>query len=348
MKKIFTFLILLMLPFALTANKETIKEVKADEDANATITIGGNTFSRITTSNMNKIKDGAKVILATENPTNGFAFATNDLSNTSSYITRGYLKSKLVDSSNNVISGAPDFIFDVSKVDDSFELSINKSKLLTKNSTYNSSVYYDKDNKLFSNSSYYSKFSLTTSFYGNADDYPIFTCNGKTIYSMGGGYSVINNGYANLYFTSSTSYKTNPNYGTPSIYVLNEGEESTAEEKANAFVTKWLAYNDNFCGNLNDETKRAEMRALIEEYDALDSNVQKLISAKEISSDVTVGNQITYVRNALSIKTTESTSQSVLTSVTSDTSMTSYVLIISLITLSLIGYSLIAKTKKSK
>lgn len=97
MKKIFTILTLLMLPFALTANKEAIKEVKADEDTNATITIGGNTFSRITTSNMNKIKDGAKVILATENPTNGFAFATNDLSNTSSYITRGYLKSKLVE-----------------------------------------------------------------------------------------------------------------------------------------------------------------------------------------------------------------------------------------------------------
>ncbi len=346
MKKIFTFLTLLMLPFALTANKEAIKEVKADEDTNATITIGKNTFSRITTSNMGKIKDGAKVILATEIPKYGFAFATNDLSNTSSYITRGYLKSKLVDSSNNVISGAPDFVFDVSKVDDSFELSINKSKLLTKNSTFNTSVYFDRDNTLFSNSSYYSKFSLTTSFYGNENDYPIFTCNGKTIYC--GGYSITTNGYANLYFTSSTSYKTNPNYGTPSIYVLNKGEESTAEEKANAFVTKWLAYNDNFCGNLNDETKRAEMRALIEEYDALDSNVQKLISAKEISSDVTVGNQITYVRNALSIKTTESTSQSVLTSVTSDTSMTSYVLIISLITLSLIGYSLIAKTKKSK
>lgn len=346
MKKIFTILTLLMLPFALTANKEAIKEVKADEDTNATITIGKNTFSRITTSNMGKIKDGAKVILATEIPTYGFAFATNDLSNTSSYITRGYLKSKLVDSSNNVISGAPDFVFDVSKVDDSFELSINKSKLLTKNSTFNTSVYFDRDNTLFSNSSYYSKFSLTTSFYGNENDYPIFTCNGKTIYC--GGYSITTNGYANLYFTSDTSYKTKTNYGTPSIYVLNEAEESTAEEKANAFVTKWLAYNDNFCGNLNDETKRAEMRALIEEYDALDSDVQKLISAKEISSDVTVGNQITYVRNALSIKTTESTSQSVLTSVTSDTSMTSYVLIISLITLSLIGYSLIAKTKKSK
>lgn len=346
MKKIFTFLTLLMLPFALTANKETIKEVKADEDANATITIGENTFSRITTSNMDKIKDGAKVILATEIPTYGFAFATNDLSNTSSYITRGYLKSKLVDSSNNVISGNPDFIFDVSKVDDSFELSINKSKLLTKNSTFNTSVYFDKDNTLFSNSSYYSKFSLTTSFYGNENDYPIFTCNGKTIYC--GGYSVTTNGYANLYFTSDTSYKTKANYGTPSIYVLNEAEESTAEEKANAFVTKWLAYNDDFCGNLNDETKRAEMRALIEEYDALDSDVQALINAKEISSDVTVGNQITYVRNALSIKTIESTSQSVLTSVTSDTSMTSYVLIISLITLSLIGYSLIAKAKKSK
>lgn len=71
MKKLFMYLSLLVMPFALAGNKESVKEVKAEVDTNATITIGENTFSRVTTSNMNKVKDGAKVILATENQTNG-------------------------------------------------------------------------------------------------------------------------------------------------------------------------------------------------------------------------------------------------------------------------------------
>ena len=103
MKKLFMYLSLLVMPFALAGNKESVKEVKAEVDTNATIAIGENTFSRVTTSNMDKVKDGAKVILATENPTNGLVFATNDFGNKPSYITRGYLKSKLVDSSNNII-----------------------------------------------------------------------------------------------------------------------------------------------------------------------------------------------------------------------------------------------------
>lgn len=349
MKKAFTFLTLLMLPFALTTNKEAIKEVKADEDTNATITIGENTFSRITTSNMDKIKDGAKVILATENPTNGFIFATNDIVNTSNYIARGYGKSKLVSSSNEIIAGAPSFIFDVSKVDNSYELSINQSRLLTKNTNLNTSVYYDVDKKLINDTNYYSKFTLSTSYYGSEDDYPIFTCNGKTIYSTGGGYAFNNNGgYANLYFTSSTSYKTNANYGTPSIYVLDNKTDSSAEDKANAFITKWLAYNDDFCGNLNNETKRAEMHALIEEYDAFDSEVKALINAKVVSNDVTIENQITYVRNSLSIKKAENASQSLLTSVTSNNSLINYVIIISLSVISLIGYTLFIKIKKNQ
>lgn len=103
MKKLFMYLSLLVMPFALAGNKESVKEVKAEVDTNATITIGDNTFSRVTTGNMDKVKDGAKVILATENPTNGLAFVTNDIGTSSSCVTRGYLKSKLVDSSNNII-----------------------------------------------------------------------------------------------------------------------------------------------------------------------------------------------------------------------------------------------------
>ena len=67
MKKLLVLLSLLVMPFALAGNKESVKEVKAEVDTNATITIGENTFSRVTTSNMDKVKDGAKVILVTEN-----------------------------------------------------------------------------------------------------------------------------------------------------------------------------------------------------------------------------------------------------------------------------------------
>jgi len=348
MKKLFMYLSLLVMPFALSGNKESVKEVKAEEDTNSTITIGENSFSRVTTSNMDKVKDGAKVILATENPTNGLVFATNDLTNTSSYIARGYLKSKLVDSSNNIISNAPEFVFDVTKVDDSFELSINNSKILVKNSSYNTSVYFDKENKLFTDTQYYSNFTLTTKYYGNDDDFPIFTNNSKTIYATGAGYSINNNGYGNLYFTSATSYKTNANYGTPCVYVLDETSEPTNEEKATVFVNKWKVYDDDFCGNLKDETKRAEMSALIEEYDALDLEVKALVDATIIKDDVTVANQIEYVRNSLAITKSENSSQSLVNLVTSNNSTMTYVLILSIAAISLISYALVLKTKKNK
>lgn len=350
MKKLFMYLSLLVMPFALAGNKESVKEVKAEVDTNATITIGKNTFSRVTTSNMDKVKDGAKVILATENPTNGLVFATNDLAYTSSYVARGYLKSKLVDSSNNIISKSPEFVFDVTKVDDSFELSINNSKLLVKNVNLNTSVYFDRDNKLSTDTQYYSDFTLTTKYYGNNDDFPIFTRNNKTIYAQGNGYTgstILTNGYANLNFTA-TSYKTNANYGTPCIYVLDEASELTNEEKATAFVNKWKAYDDNFCGNLKDEIKRAEMSALITEYDALDLEVKALVDATIIKDGVTVANQIEYVRISLAITKSENTSQSLVNVITTNNSTMTYVLILSIATISLISYAFVLKTKKNK
>lgn len=349
MKKLFMYLSLLVMPFALAGNKESVKEVKAEVDTNATITIGENTFSRVTTSNMDKVKDGAKVILATENPTNGLVFATNDLAYTSSYVARGYLKSKLVDSSNNIISDAPEFVFDVTKVDDTFELSISNSKLLVKNLSKNTSVYFDKDNKLFTDAQYYSDFTLTTKYYGDAADFPIFTRNNKTIYAQGNGSDTfLANGYANLNFTAVTSYKTLANYGTPCIYVLDEASELTNEEKATAFVNKWKAYDDDFCGNLKDETKRAEMSALIEEYDALDLEVKALVDATIIKDGVTVANQIEYVRNSLAITKSGNTSQSLVNIITTNNSTMTYVLILSIATISLISYAFVLKTKKNK
>lgn len=353
MKKLFMYLSLLVMPFALAGNKESVKEVKAEVDTNATITIGENTFSRVTTSNMDKVKDGAKVILATENPTNGLAFVTNDIGPSSSCVTRGYLKSKLVDSSNNIISNTPEFVFDVTKVNDSFELSISDSKLFVKIKSTLTTVHFMTEAKKeeLSTSAYTSTFSLTTKYYGNDDDYLVFTNQNRVIYSIGNGSdtsTIMTSGYGSLTFTSAISYKTNANYGTPCIYVLDEASEPTNEEKATAFVNKWKAYDDNFCGNLKDETKRAEMSALIAEYDALDLEVKALVDAAIIKDGVTVANQIEYVRNSLAITKSENTSQSLVNIITTNNSTMTYVLILSIATISLISYAFVLKTKKNK
>lgn len=353
MKELFMYLSLLVMPFALAGNKESVKQVKAEVDTNATITIGENTFSRVTTSNMDKVKDWAKVILATENPTNGLAFVTNDIGPSSSCVTRGYLKSKLVDSSNNIISNTPEFVFDVTKVDDSFELSISDSKLFVKIKSTLTTVHFMTEAKKeeLSTSAYTSTFSLTTKYYGNDDDYLVFTNQNRVIYSIGNGSdtsTIMTSGYGSLTFTSAISYKTNANYGTPCIYVLNEASELTNEEKATAFVNKWKAYDDNFCGNLKDETKRAEMSALIAEYDALDLEVKALVDAAIIKDGVTVANQIEYVRNSLAITKSENTSQSLVNIITTNDSTMTYVLIFSIVTISLISYAFVLKTKKNK
>ena len=353
MKKLFMYLSLLVMPFALAGNKESVKEVKAEVDTNATITIGDNTFSRVTTSNMDKVKDGAKVILATENPTNGLAFVTNDIGPSSSCVTRGYLKSKLVDSSNNIISNAPEFVFDVTKVNDSFELSISDSKLFVKIKSTLTTVHFMTEAKKeeLSTSAYTSTFSLTTKYYGNDDDYLVFTNQNRVIYSIGNGSdasTIMTSGYGSLTFTSAISYKTNANYGTPCIYVLDEASELTNEEKATAFVNKWKVYDDNFCGNLKDETKRAEMSALISEYDALDLEVKALVDAAIIKDGVTVANQIEYVRNSLAITKSENTSQSLVNIIKTNNSTMTYVLILSIATISLISYAFVLKTKKNK
>ena len=302
---------------------------------------------------MDKVKDGAKVILATENPTNGLAFVTNDIGPSSSCVTRGYLKSKLVDSSNNIISNAPEFVFDVTKVNDSFELSIGDSKLFVKIKSTLTTVHFMTEAKKeeLSTSAYTSAFSLTTKYYGNDDDYPVFTNQNRVIYSIGNGSdtsTIMTSGYGSLTFTSTTSYKTKANYGTPCIYVLDEASELTNEEKATAFVNKWKAYDDNFCENLKDETKRAEMSALIAEYDALDLKVKVLVDAAIIKDGVTVANQIEYVRNSLAITKSENTSQSLVNIITTNNSTMTYVLILSIATISLISYAFVLKTKKNK
>ena len=135
----------------------------------------------------------------------------------------------------------------------------------------------------------------------------------------------------------------------PSIYVLDDGasSEPTNEEKAAAFVNKWKAYDDDFCANLKDETKKAELEALITEYDALDEAVKAIVSATEIKTGVTIENQIEYVRNSLSIPSQNNASNSLINITYSNDSTIIYIVVLSISIIALISYSLVLKSKKA-
>lgn len=348
MKKLFMYLSLLVMPFALAGNKESVKEVKAEVDTNATITIGKNTFSRVTTSNMDKVKDGAKVMLVTDNPSKGQLIVSS--SRNKSYSPLGYTIENI---------GANQYVFNVKSIDDRYELSMmfenEKYTLyspLKSNLTY---LYMLNDAELKEKQqvsgapTYSSSYSLTKGFYGDEEnDYPVFTMDVlgeiRTIQSYPG-WSYSDKPQALTCFQNNTKKSS---YGVASIYVLNEASELTNEEKATAFVNKWKVYDDNFCGNLKDETKRAEMSSLIAEYDALDLEVKALVDATIIKDGVTVANQIEYVRNSLAIKKSENTSQSLVNIITTNNSTMTYVLILSIATISLISYAFVLKTKKNK
>lgn len=349
MKKLFMYLSLLVMPFALAGNKESVKEVKAEVDTNATITIGENTFSRVTTSNMDKIKDGAKVMLVTDN-VNGQLIITSYY-NQSSKLPFAYTTDKMPSDAN--------YYFTVNiNSNKKYELSISISsetyKIFCSTNTTGyspspSALKYYTNEEAASLPKYTCEYELTTSFNGSADDFPVFTNQGRTFYAYtNSNYATNNYAQTSFYNNSKISATGYTQYGTPSIYVLNEASELTNEEKATAFVNKWKVYDDNFCENLKDETKRAEMSALIAEYDALDLEVKALVDATIIKDGVTVANQIEYVRNSLAITKSENTSQSLVNIITTNNSTMTYVLILSIATISLISYAFVLKTKKNK
>ena len=361
MKKLFMYLSLLVMPFALAGNKESVKEVKAEVDTNATITIGENTFSRVTTSNMDKIKDGAKVMLVTDNPYGQLIVSSHY--NESSKAPFSYTVERMPSDVNYC------FTVNINK-NGKYELSISIKSVIykiycTTNTTGfspNPNLFkYYTDSEGATLSKYTSEYDLTTSFNGNANDYPVFTNQGRTFYSSTGSkYSLTVNPepdsgltlYATTSFydkSKSTAITGNTKYGTPSIYVLNEASfEPTNEEKAVAFINKWKAYDADFCANLKDDTKRAELQTLIAEYDALNLEVKALVDATIIKDGVTVANQIEYVRNSLAITKSENTSQSLVNIITTNNSTMTYVLILSIATISLISYAFVLKTKKNK
>ena len=348
MKKLFMYLSLLVMPFALAGNKESVKEVKAEVDTNATITIGENTFSRVTTSNMDKVKDGAKVMLVTDNPSKGQLIVSSSRNN--SYSPLGYTIENI---------GANQYVFNVKSIDDGYELSMMlENEKYTLYSPVKSKLTYlymlndaelKEKQQVSGAPTYSSSYSLTKGFYGDEEnDYPVFAMDvsgeNRTIQSYTN-YSYSSTKQALTCFKNNT---TKSKYGVASIYVLDEASELTNEEKATAFVNKWKAYDDNFCGNLKDETKRTEMSALIAEYDALDLEVKALVDATIIKDGVTVANQIEYVRNSLAITKSENTSQSLVNIITTNNSTMTYVLILSIATISLISYAFVLKTKKNK
>lgn len=349
MKKLFMYLSLLVMPFALAGNKESVKEVKAEVDTNATITIGDNTFSRVTTSNMDKVKDGAKVMLVTDNPSKGQLIVSSSRNN--SYSPLGYTIENI---------GANQYVFNVKSIDNGYELSMMlENEKYTLYSPVKSKLTYlymlneaelKEKQQVSGAPTYSSSYSLTKGFYGDEEnDYPVFTMDIlgeiRTIQSYTSWSYSDENPKALTCFQNNTKKSS---YGVASIYVLNEASEPTNEEKAVAFINKWKAYDADFCANLKDDTKRAELQTLIAEYDALDLEVKALVDAAIIKDGVTVANQIEYVRNSLAITKSENTSQSVVNIITTNNSTMTYVLILSIATISLISYAFVLKTKKNK
>lgn len=349
MKKLFMYLSLLVMPFALAGNKESVKEVKAEVDTNATITIGDNTFSRVTTSNMDKVKDGAKVMLVTDNPSKGQLIVSSSRNN--SYSPLGYTIENI---------GANQYVFNVKSIDNGYELSMMlENEKYTLYSPVKSKLTYlymlneaelKEKQQVSGAPTYSSSYSLTKGFYGDEEnDYPVFTMDIlgeiRTIQSYTSWSYSDENPKALTCFQNNTKKSS---YGVASIYVLNEASEPTNEEKAVAFINKWKAYDADFCANLKDDTKRAELQTLIAEYDALDLEVKALVDAAIIKDGVTVANQIEYVRNSLAITKSENTSQSLVNIITTNNSTMTYVLILSIATISLISYAFVLKTKKNK
>lgn len=321
MKKLFMYLSLLVMPFALAGNKESVKEVK----------------------------DGAKVMLVTDNPSKGQLIVSSSRSTSCS--PYGYTIENI---------GANQYVFNVKSIDDGYELSMMlENEKYTLYSPVKSKLTYlymlndaelKEKQEVSGAPTYSSSYSLTKGFYGDEEnDYPVFTMDIlgeiRTIQSYTSWSYNDKNPQALTCFQNNTKKSS---YGVASIYVLNEASELTNEEKATAFVNKWKVYDDNFCGNLKDETKRAEMSALIAEYDALDLEVKALVDAAIIKDGVTVANQIEYVRNSLAITKSENTSQNLVNIITTNNSTMTYVLILSIATISLISYAFVLKTKKNK
>ena len=126
---------------------------------------------------------------------------------------------------------------------------------------------------------------------------------------------------------------------------------TTEQVAANEFIAKWNVYSADYCTNMTDETKRAEILALIAKYEALDANVKAIVDANIDLTGTEMAKTIEYAKNYINFlngtATGEGSTGTVLSAVT-ESGASTIAIVAALVLLTFVGYVVISKKKLVK
>lgn len=126
---------------------------------------------------------------------------------------------------------------------------------------------------------------------------------------------------------------------------------TTEQVAANEFIAKWNVYSADYCTNMADETKRAEILALIAEYEALAANVKAIVDANIDLTGTEMAKTIEYAKNYINFlngtATGEGSTGTVLSAVT-ESGASTIAIVAALVLLTFVGYVVISKKKLVK
>ena len=126
---------------------------------------------------------------------------------------------------------------------------------------------------------------------------------------------------------------------------------STEQIAANEFIAKWNVYSADYCTNVNDEAKRAEILALIAEYEALDADVKAIVDSNIDLTGTAMARSIEYAKNHIEFlnntATGEGSTGTILSAVT-ESGASTIAIVAALVLLTFVGYVVISKKKLVK
>ncbi len=126
---------------------------------------------------------------------------------------------------------------------------------------------------------------------------------------------------------------------------------TTEQVAANEFIAKWNVYSADYCTNVNDEAKRAEILALIAEYEALDADVKAIVDANIDLTGTAMARSIEYAKNHIEFlnntATGEDSTGTILSAVT-ESGASTIAIVAALVLLTFVGYVVISKKKLVK
>ena len=126
---------------------------------------------------------------------------------------------------------------------------------------------------------------------------------------------------------------------------------TTEQVAANEFIAKWNVYSADYCTNVNDEAKRAEILALIAEYEVLDADVKAIVDANIDLTGTAMARSIEYAKNHIEFlnntATGEGSTGTILSAVT-ESGASTIAIVAALVLLTFVGYVVISKKKLVK